>query len=385
MTIKLSRRKEMIAQSEIRSMSQECSRIGGINMAQGVCDLEVPACVIEGAARAMKEGYNIYTPCEGLPELRRAISEKTMRFYGRSVDPDSGVMVSAGATGAFYASALALLDPGDEVILFEPYYGYHVSTLLSMGCVPRFVRLDPPQWELNMNALEMALTGKTKAIVLNSPANPSGKVFSREELSLISDLVNAHDLILFSDEIYEHFIYEGLSHLPPATVPGLEARTVTISGLSKLFSITGWRIGYAMAPPEVITAASHFNDLIYVCAPSPLQIGAASGLLDLGPDYYETIANDHLEKRDLFCAALSDAGLTPYVPKGAYYVLADISRVPGSDDKERVMHILEKTGVAAVPGRAFYHDDSGRDLARFCFAKEMDVLVGACERIRGIK
>lgn len=362
-------------------MTEKCNLMGGINMAQGVCDLEVPECVIEGAVEAMKNGCNTYTSCEGIPEVRRAVAEKTRRFYDIEIDPQKEVMISAGATGAFYSTCLALLDPGDEVIIFEPYYGYHVSTLRALGCIPSFVKLNPPEWRLTRNMLESAVSSRTRGVVINTPSNPSGKVFNEAELSMIADFAASHDLVVFSDEIYEHFIYDSLEHLPPALVPGLKERTVTISGLSKLFSITGWRLGYAIAPPEVIRTASHFNDLVYVCAPSPLQMGAAKGLMELGREYYDHIMIEHKEKRDKFCSALSGAALTPYIPKGAYYVLADISKVPGSDDKARVMHILEKTGVAAVPGRAFYHDDSGRDLARFCFAKRPDVLNEACERI----
>ena len=383
--MKLSSRKDIVSQSEIRAMTAECNRIGGINMAQGVCDLDVPECVIEGAIKAMKEGYNTYTTCEGLPEIRRAVAHKAKRFYGIDVDPKSEVMISAGATGAFYSACLALLDPGDEVIIIEPYYGYHVSTLKAVGSVPRFLRLDPPDWKLTSEKLESVVSDRTKGIVINTPSNPSGKIFSRQELELIADFADLHDLVVFSDEIYEHFIYDSLMHFSPALVPGLRQRTVTISGLSKLFSITGWRLGYAIAPAEVIRTASHFNDLVYVCAPSPLQMGAAKGLMELGQDYYDNIVKAHEEKRDKFCLALETARLTPHIPSGAYYVLADISTVPGSDDKARVMHILEKTGVAAVPGRAFYHDDAGRDLARFCFAKRPEVLDEACERLGRLK
>lgn len=381
MSLRLSKRKNSIKQSEIRAMTRECQRLGGINMAQGVCDLDVPESVLEGAIGAMRNGVNTYTPCEGIPELRKAIADKEKDFYGMEIDAEAEVMVSSGATGAFYAAALAILDPGDEVIILEPYYGYHVSTLTSLGCVPRFIRLEPPDWSLSRQMLEKAVTGRTRAIMINSPGNPSGKVFTRDELEILADFAGTHDFVVFSDEIYEHFVYDGLSHIPPASIAGLRERTVTISGFSKVFSITGWRLGYAIAPPEVIKTASHFNDLIYVCAPSPLQMGAARGLVELGQDYYDGIAAEHLEKRDRFCSALSRAGLNPFVPKGAYYVLTDISHLPGEDDKAKVMYILERSGIAAVPGSAFYSNNSGPDLARFCFAKKDDVLDDACERL----
>jgi aminotransferase len=363
-------------------MTRECARVDGINMAQGICDLDVPPCVIKGAKDAMDAGYNIYSSCEGLPELRWAVAEKMKAFYGMEVDPEAEVLISIGATGAFYTTCLALLDPSDEVILFEPFYGYHAATLAAIGCKPKYLSLKPPDWTLDREALESLATKRTRALVLNTPSNPAGKVFGRAELDIIAAFAETHDLIVFTDEIYEHFVYDGLEHLPPVMMPGMRRRTITISGLSKIFSITGWRLGYAVCPPDVLRTASHFNDLVYVCPPSPLQLGAAKGLLELTDEYYRTVAEEHQKKRDQFCTTLTEVGITPFIPQGAYYVLADISRVPGNDDRERVMHILEKTGVACVPGRAFYHDDSGRDVARFCFAKKPNVLSEACTRIK---
>lgn len=382
--MKLSHRSGKIAQSEIRSLTAACNAMGGINMAQGVCDLEVPREVIEGAKAAMDQGINIYTPTEGLTRLREAIAAKMKRFYEVQIDP-SQVLVSDGATGAFYTACMALLNPGDEVILFEPYYGYHRSTLLSLEAVPVFARLEAPEWKLDMDALEALITKNTRAMVICNPANPSGKVYTREELEAIGAFAQRHDLIVFSDEMYEHFLYEGAVHIPALSIPSLANRCVTMSGFSKVFSITGWRLGYAIAPHPVIEAMAQLNDLIYVCAPAPLQIGAAEGLEQLGDEYYAELSRIHEHKRDLFCAALRDAGLTPSVPAGAYYVMCDISEVPGGDDREKVMHILEKTGVAAVPGRAFYHDDAGRNLARFCYSKPLAVLEEAAERIRKLR
>lgn len=378
----LSRRSTRFSQSEIRSMTSECNRLGGINMAQGVCDLPVPHEVIEGAKAAMDAGRNIYTPAEGLAELRQAIAQKMRRFYGVEVDGMREVLVSDGATGAFYTACLALLDPGDEVILFEPYYGYHRATLESVGAEVRYVKLEAPGWALDMDALEAAVTPRTRGLVICNPGNPSGKVFSREELTQVGVLAQKHDLIVFSDEMYEHFIYDDAVHVPAMSVPSLRERTVTLSGFSKVFSITGWRLGYAIAAPEVIEAMAQFNDLVYVCAPAPLQIGAAEGLLRLDDAYYEELALSHRRKRDLFCAALRDAGLSPCIPRGAYYVMTDVGHIPGKDDCEKVMYILEKTGVAAVPGRAFYHDGSGRNMARFCYSKPPEVLEKAAGRIR---
>ncbi|HEX5622976.1 MAG TPA: pyridoxal phosphate-dependent aminotransferase [Sulfuricurvum sp.] len=381
--MKLSERSGTIAQSEIRSMTRACNALNGINMAQGVCDLDVPAEVIEGAKRAMDEGVNIYTPTEGLPRLREAIAAKMKRFYDVTVDVNQ-VLVSDGATGAFYTACMALLNPGDEVILFEPYYGYHRSTLLSIGAVPKFVRLEAPDWRLDMEALAAVCTSKTRAMVICNPSNPSGKVFTRAELEQIGAFAQANDLIVFADEMYEHFLYEGGVHVPAIGIESLRDRCVTLSGFSKVFSVTGWRLGYAIAPASVIEAMAQFNDLIYVCAAAPLQMGAAEGLEKLSDEYYAELSRIHQLKRDLFCDALRDAGLNPSVPKGAYYVMTDISAIEGNDDFEKVMNILEKTGVAAVPGRAFYHDDAGKNMARFCYSKPLEVLQEAAMRIRGL-
>ncbi|MFY9143559.1 pyridoxal phosphate-dependent aminotransferase [Sulfuricurvum sp.] len=379
--MKLSQRSGTIAQSEIRSMTLSCNAVQGINMAQGVCDLEIPREVIEGAKRAMDEGVNIYTPTEGLPRLRQAIADKMQRFYEVEIEPNQ-VLVSDGATGAFYTACMALLNPGDEVILFEPYYGYHRSTLLSVGAVPTYVRLEAPQWKLDIGALEAVVTSKTRAMVICNPANPSGKVFTRGELEAIGAFAEAHDLIVFADEMYEHFLYDGAVHVTALSVPCLQNRCVVLSGFSKVFSITGWRLGYAISSREVIEAMAQFNDLIYVCAPAPLQIGAAEGLEKLGDGYYTELSRIHQHKRDIFCDALRSVGLIPSVPMGAYYVMTDVSRVIGNDDYEKAMAILEKTGVASVPGRAFYHDDAGKNMVRFCYSKPIDVLEEAAERIR---
>lgn len=382
MSLKVSKRRPLVAQSEIRNMSIECARVGGINLAQGVCDLPVPDVVIQGAEEAMERGSNIYTRFDGRYELRKAVAAKQKRYTGMDVEPDGQVVVSAGATGAFYAACLALLDEGDEVIVFEPYYGYHIVTMASLGIKPVYVTLEPPDWKFSTRSLEDAVTEKTRAIILNTPSNPAGKVFNREEMAVIADFAEAHDIFVFTDEIYEHFVFDGKRHLSPATLPGMARRTITISGLSKVFSITGWRLGYAICDPEWALAIGHFSDLVYVCAPAPLQIGAARGLDELGPEYYQDVSDDHQRKRDLFCGCLRAIGLTPHVPDGAYYTLADISSLPGETAKERAVHLLQETGVACVPGSAFYTGPEGETLARFCFAKEMPILEDAMERLR---
>ena len=380
--LKLSSRHTLVMQSEIRNMSIECDRVGGINLSQGVCDTEVPLEVRRGAQDAIDRGINTYTRYDGLPELRQAIADKQLRFTGMAVNPEGEVIVSDGATGAMYCACLALLNPGDEVIVFEPYYGYHVSTLVATGAIPVYVRMEPPDGNFSYDALEQAWTPRTRAIIVNTPANPSGKVFTRAELEIIARFANKFDLFVFTDEIYEHFLYDGSQHIAPATLPGMAERTITISGLSKTFSITGWRIGYCICHEKWAKVIGYFNDLIYVCAPAPLQMGVAEGLKALGQEYYDGLSRMYAAKRDKICEALTKAGLTPHIPQGAYYVLADISRLPGENSKQRAMYLLHKTGVACVPGMAFYHDDAGKGLARFCFAKEDSILEEACRLIR---
>jgi aminotransferase len=381
MSLSLSRRAARTVQSEIRVMSIECEKVRGINLAQGVCDTEVPEPVREAAKRAIDGGINSYTRAEGLAPIREAVAQKMLHFNGIQCDPETEVIVHSGSTGAFYASCLALLNPGDEVILFEPYYGYHLNTLVAAETVPAFVTLRAPDWTFSREDLERAVTPRTRGIMINSPANPSGKVFTREELEWIAAFVVRHDLIVFTDEIYEYFVYEG-RHISPATLPGMRERTVTISGYSKTFSITGWRVGYTICDRKWAQAIAYFHDLIYVCAPAPLQIGVAEGIAKLPESFYRQIAQDYVKKRDLLCGTLEEIGLTPSVPKGAYYVLADASILPGANSKEKSMTLLRETGVASVAGSAFYHGQDGENLIRFCFAKNDSDLEEACRRLK---
>lgn len=382
MALKTSKRQEWVAQSEIRNMTLECDRLGGVNLAQGVCDLDVPESVQHGAQQAIAHGYNIYTRYDGLKEIREAIAWKQKRFTGLDVDPEGEIVVSAGATGAFYCACLALLDPGDEVMVFEPYYGYHITTLKATGAVPVYLPLSAPDWAFTEQDLERVVTPRTRGILVNTPANPSGKVFSRPDLERIARFAEKHDLFVFTDEIYEYFVYDGLQHLAPAALAGMKERTITISGLSKTFSVTGWRIGYCICARKWAQTIGYFNDLVYVCAPAPLQMGVARGLIELDSDYYRAISEDYRKKRDRLCEALSAVDLPPIIPQGAYYILADISRLPGKNGKDRAMHLLRETGVACVPGQAFYHDQAGDHLARFCFAKRDPDLEDACRRLQ---
>lgn len=370
-----------LLQSEIRRMSVESDRVGGINMSQGICDMPIPVPVQCGAQEAIAAGLNQYTRYDGLEELRTAIAAKMSAFNGIEVDPETEVVVSAGSTGAFHSACLALLEPGDEVLLFEPYYGYHATTLRAAGAVPVAVPLNPRGWTIDEEAVGRAVSARTRAIVINTPVNPVGKVFTRDELNMLAGIATRRDLLVLTDEIYEYLVYDGRTHVSPGSIPELADRTVTISGYSKTFSITGWRIGYAVGRARWARPIGHVSDAVYVCAPAPLQAGVARGIRELPASFYEGLSSMYEVKRDRFCAALTSAGLTPHVPQGAYYVLADVTRVPGRTAWDKAMHILEKTGVACVPGNAFYSGPCS-DLVRFCFAKSDEVLDEAGRRLQ---
>lgn len=384
MTLQLSSRHEWVRRSELRSMSVECEKVGGVNLSQGVCDLEVPEVVRRAAHAAIEAGRNSYSRHDGTAELRRAIAARYEGLLGRKIDPETEIVVSSGATGALYCACLALLEPGDEVILFEPYYSYHQSTLLATQAVPVYVPTAMPDWSFSDEDLDEALSDRTRAIIINTPSNPSGKVWSRAELERIAAFVNEHDLFVFTDEIYEHFVYDGLEHVSFASLPGMWERTITISGLSKTFSITGWRIGYCTCAQKWAEPIGNFSDLVYVCAPTPLQLGAAAGLGELDDEFFRQLSAKYQAKRERLCNALADAGLTPCIPQGAYYVLADVSSLPGANSTERAMYLLHETGVASVPGETFFTGDAGKTIARFCFAKEDDVIEDACRRLQAL-
>lgn len=381
--MRLSDRVQNIAQSEIRAMSILCHEKQGLNMAQGICDLDVPSAIQEGAKEAIEAGHNIYTSAYGNLRLRNAIAKKQNDFYGQDISADN-VLVSSGATGAFYCTAMSLLNEGDEVIVFEPYYGYHVSTLQSLGCKVKFIKTMPPAYEIDFEELQSHITQETKALLICNPSNPSGKVYRKEELEKIAGIINDNDMLLFSDEMYEHFVYDNLEFISALSIEALKERTVVISGFSKIYSITGWRLGYAISRAEVIDAASAVNDLVYVCPAAPLQHGVLKGLEELPKSYYENVAKEHQHKRDRFIKALNEVGLKAEYIKGAYYVLADISMIEGRDDKEKVVTLLKKTGIAAVPARAFYHESDGIHLARFCFSKkeaEIDQAIAGLQKL----
>ena len=373
-----------LVQSDIRRMSRECERVGGINLGQGICDLPTIPEVAAGAIEAIEENRATYSKFEGIDLLRSKIAGKISRFNGFRVDPDRELVVTVGSTGGFAAAAMATLNPGDEVILFEPFYGYHLNTLNVLGITPRFVPLTPPAWTIDFDALRAAFNSRTRGIVVCTPSNPCGKVFSREELTRIGELCREFGAWAFTDEIYEYIVYDGQKHLSMASIDSCRELTITVSGFSKTFSITGWRIGYVAANAEISPAIGLVNDLFYVCAPTPLQWGVARGL-DVGDEYYTELAASYQRKRDMLTQALIETGMKPYPPQGAYYTLADISALGFSDDRAAAAALLAETGVASIPGSAFYSSPLGRTMLRFCFAKDMGPLEEACRRIAGFR
>ena len=381
--MRIAQRLSALSQSDIRRMTRECERVGGINLGQGICDLPTPELVREGAIRAIRENKSTYSFAEGTRELRDAIARKLLRDNGLQADPAKEICVTVGASGAYSCAIHALLDPGDGILLFEPYYGYHLNAAIVAGLTPQFVTLRAPDFTLDEAALEAAITKATRAMVVCTPGNPSGKMFSASELATLARVAQKHDLLVITDEIYEYIRYDGRPHLSPASIPGLRDRTVTIMGLSKTFSITGWRLGYAVAPEVLIKAITLVNDLDYVCAPTPLQLGAAAGF-DAPQSYFDQLQSGYQNKRDRICEALQAARLWPIAPQGAYYVLADCSGLGLPDARAAAMSLLERTRVASVPGSAFYRGAAGEGLLRFCFAKDDAVLDEACRRLRAL-
>jgi aminotransferase len=379
----ISDRLQGVSQSDIRRMSRECESIGGINLGQGICDLPTIPELIEGACDAIAGSKATYSKFEGIDLLRERIAAKMERFNHVTVDAARDLVVTVGSTGGFACAAMATLNPGDEVILFEPYYGYHLNTLRLLGVVTKYVPLQQPDWSIDFDLLRRTFSKKTKGIVVCTPSNPCGKVFTPDEMQRIGALCREFGAWAYTDEIYEYIVYDGRHHVSMASLPECRDLTITVSGFSKTFSVTGWRIGYVAAPPRVSQPIGLVNDLFYVCAPTPLQWGIARAL-EIGDDYYRQLATDYEKKRDMLASALEEGGFTPFVPQGAYYMLAGIP-AEMKDDREAAQTLLHEARVASVPGSAFYASDRGKRLLRFCFAKDFAALEEACKRIRAFR
>lgn len=372
-----------LVQSDIRRMSRECERVGGINLGQGICDLPTIPELVEGACDAIRGSKATYSKYEGIDLLRERIAAKVEHFNGFRIDPAKELVVTVGSTGGFAAAALATLNAGDEVILFEPYYGYHLNTLKVLGVETKFVPLRLPDWSIDFEALRAAFGPKTRGIVVCTPSNPCGKVFTVEEMEQIGALCREFGAWAYTDEIYEYIVYDGRRHRSMASIESCRDLTITISGFSKTFSVTGWRIGYVAANPKVIASIGLVNDLFYVCAPTPLQWGIARAL-EIGDEYYRNLAADYQKKRDLLAESLDEAGFRPYVPQGAYYMLTEIPD-GFADGRQAADALIEEARVASVPGPAFYASGAGDRLLRFCFAKDFAALEEACKRLKAFR
>lgn len=374
--VRTSQKAGRFTESVIRGMTRRFLLRGdrpGVNMAQGFPDFPAPEAMKEAACRAILDDVNQYAITWGARDLREAIADKTERFSGYRPDPETEITIACGATEAMIAAMMALVDPGDEVVIFEPYYENYGPDAILSGAVPKFVPLLPPRWEIDFDLLERQITPKTRALILNTPNNPSGKVFSWSEMERLAELAQRHDFAVFTDEIYEHILYEG-EHVSIATLPGMRERTVTICGLSKTFSATGWRIGWLIAPPAATDAIRKVHDFLTVGAAAPLQAGAAAALR-FGDAYYHDLAQGYRERRDFFIPELEGHGFRPIVPHGAYYVMADFSELSDLDDIAFAEELLDRTGIATVPGSSFYSEPVlGRRIVRFAFCKRLETL-----------
>lgn len=368
-------------ESVIREMTRTALKHGAVNLAQGFPDFPAPSEIKAAAQQAIADDINQYPVTWGAKPLRDAIRDYYRRFYQLELDPEREITVCCGATEGMIATMLALFNPGDEIVVFEPFYeNYWPDSLLS-GATCRYVTLRTPDWTFDPQELRAAFNERTRAIIVNSPNNPTGKVFSREELSVIADLCKEFDCLLITDEIYEHIVFDGERHIPPATLDGMRERCVLVNSLSKTFSVTGWRVGWVIAPPELTESIRKVHDFLTVGAPSPLQQAGVTAL-NLPDSYYSGLAQSYGEKRDLLVGILSKAGFRPYVPKGAYYILCDMASFPFRDDVSFCKHLVEIAGVGAVPGSSFFSSaGKGTNLVRFCFAKKRETLEAAAERL----
>jgi aspartate/methionine/tyrosine aminotransferase len=374
------RRTHSFTESVIRGMTRLATEHGAINLAQGFPNFPAPDVLKEAAARAIRDDVNQYAITWGAKRLRDALARKYAEWYGMTVNPETEITITCGATEAMASALLAIVDPGDEVIVFEPFYENYGPDAILCGAKPVYVPLQTSE-ELDFDRLAAAFSRHTRAIIVCTPNNPTGRVLSRRELQAIAELCRRHDAYAVTDEIYEHIYYEG-EHVPIATLDGMRERTITISGASKTFSVTGWRIGTIVAPPEATDAIRKVHDFLTVGAPAPLQEAIAVGLETLGDDYYEGLARDYRARRDLLCRALVDAGFRCRPPQGAYYVLADCSAISELPGDEFSYWLTKEIGVAPVPGSSFFsHPVLGQRLVRFAFCKTEEMLREAADRL----
>jgi len=355
-----------------------------INFAQGFPDFDTDPRIVEAAAKALRDGHNQYATTWGVAALRKAVARKQSAAWGWDVDADREITISCGATEAMIAAMLAAVDPGDEVVIFEPFYENYGPDCILSGAVPRYVALHPPDWSFDPDDLRRAFNSRTRAIVINTPHNPTGKVYSRAELELVAELCIAHDALAITDEIYEHLVYEG-EHISLATLPGMAERTITISGASKTFSVTGWRVGWLIAPAPLTAGIRKVHDFLTVGAAHPLQVAVATAL-ELPASFYVELRGDYLERRDAIIAGLVESGFEASAPRGAYYVMAGIGGWGFDDDTLLARHLIERAAVATVPASSFYHDPAlGRGHLRFSFPKRLETIERGVQALRALR
>jgi aspartate/methionine/tyrosine aminotransferase len=383
-----SQKASRFTESVIREMTRLANQHGAVNLSQGFPDFPAPAAIKAAACDAINADINQYAITWGAKPLRDAIAEDFTRRYGVPVTGDTQLTVCCGSTEAMMSTMMAIVDPGDEVIVFEPFYENYGPDAILSGATPRFVTLRPPStsagqadWSFDPDELAAAFSNKTRAIIINTPNNPTGKVFTRAELETIARLCQQWGAIAVTDEIYEHILYDGTRHVPMASLDGMADRTVTINSVSKTFSVTGWRVGWTIGPPDITSAIRKVHDFLTVGAAAPLQAAAAAAIA-LPPSYFDELASSYRTKRDRLMRILTESGFVCYEPKGAYYIMTDISGFGFPDDVAFARHLVTEIGVASVPGSSFYrHGTGGRQQVRFCFCKKEETLAAAEARL----
>ncbi len=379
-----SQRTAQFTESVIREMTRLAMRHGAVNLAQGFPDFPAPAILKDAAKQAIDDEFNQYAITWGAKPFRDAICAKYRRTYGLEFDPEREVTVVCGSTEGMIASLLAVTNPGDEIIVFEPYYENYQPDALLAGADRRLVTLHPPDWTFDRDELRRAFNARTKAIILNSPNNPTGRVFTREELEFIAQLCQEHDALCITDEIYEHIVFDGLEHIPVMSLPGMRDRAILVNSMSKTYSVTGWRVGWVLASPDLTDSIRKVHDFLTVGAAAPLQQAGVAALA-LPDSYYAELSSGYADRRDRMLAMLERTGFRSFRPAGAYYVMADISGFGFPDDVAFARHLVEQVGVAVVPGSSFFdHPENGKQIVRFCFCKKYETLEAAEEKLRRI-
>ena len=389
-SVQTSHKVQQFTESVIRDMTRQAIEHGAVNLAQGFPDFAAPEEIKRAAQQAIEEDVNQYAITWGAKNFRAAIAQKFWEWQKIEINPEREVTVCCGSTEAMVAAMLALLNPGDEIVIFEPFYENYGPDAILTGAVPRYVTLHPPEgsaddWYFDPGELRAAFTARTRAIIITTPHNPTGKVFTRTELELIRDLCVEHNTVAITDEIYEHILYDGAEHISIATLQGMRDRTVTINSLSKTYSVTGWRVGWAIASPDLTSAIRKVHDFLTVGAASPLQAAGVTAL-SLPRAYYDGLAEEYTERRDLLLAALLEVGFHAYVPRGAYYIITDISNFKAGDDRAFARRLVQEVGVGAVPGSGFYrHPELGAHQIRFTFCKKIETLERAIENLQKLR